>query len=236
MAKEDTFYFSHDYNARNDSKIKRLLSKHGYLGYGLFWAIIEDLYNNANALPTDYDSIAFDLRTDSETIKSIINDFDLFIIEVSEFGSKSVERRLNERNAKSAKARQSALDRWNKSDRNANALPSLSDSNAIKEKKEKEKKEELFNDFWNLYDKKVGDKDKLLIKFSKLSQSDIDSLMAYIPQYKIAQPEKKYRKNPEAFLNNKTWKDEIIGFKETAVKGTYDPTLPAPQPQRGILQ
>lgn len=139
MAK-DTYYFSHDYNARNDSKIKRLLSKHGYLGYGLFWAIVEDLYNNANALPTDYDSIAFDLRTTTEIVISIINDFDLFCIETSEFGSASIERRLNERNEKSVKARESAFKRWNKVKENANALPTQSDSNAIKESKGKETK------------------------------------------------------------------------------------------------
>ena len=39
---KNTFYFSHDYNARNDIKIKKLIAKHGYLGYGIFWAIIED--------------------------------------------------------------------------------------------------------------------------------------------------------------------------------------------------
>lgn len=139
MAK-DTYYFSHDYNARNDSKIKRLLSKHGYLGYGLFWAIVEDLYNNANALPTDYESIAFDLRTTTEIVISIINDFDLFCIETSEFGSASIERRLNERNEKSVKARESAFKRWNKVKENANALPTQSDSNAIKESKGKETK------------------------------------------------------------------------------------------------
>lgn len=107
MAK-DTYYFSHDYNTRNDSKIKKLLAKHGYLGYGLFWAIVEDLYNNANALPLEYESIAFDLRTNENVIESIINDFDLFCIDKSEFGSTSIERRLNERNEKSVKARESA--------------------------------------------------------------------------------------------------------------------------------
>ncbi len=140
MSKKDTFYFSHDYNARNDIKIKKLLLKHGFLGYGLFWAIIEELYNNANALPTDYESIAFDLRTDSETIKSLINDFDLFVIDTDRFGSISVERRLNERNEKSIKARESAKNRWNKIKTDANALPTQSDCNAIKEKKGKESK------------------------------------------------------------------------------------------------
>lgn len=133
---KDTFYFSHDYNARNDSKIKKLLSKHGYIGYGIYWAIIEDLYNNANALHLDYQSIAFDLRMDEKVIQSIIKDFDLFVFENDIFGSLSVQKRLEERNSKSQKARNSALKRWN----NANALQTQSDSNAIKESKVKEKK------------------------------------------------------------------------------------------------
>jgi len=140
MAK-DTFYLSHDYNSRNDSKIKKLLSKHGYTGYGIFWAIVEDLYNNANALPTDYDSIAFDLRTTPEIVKSIINEFNLFVIDADKFGSLSVERRLNERNEKSVKARESALNRWNKIKDDANALRTQSECNAIKDSIVKESKE-----------------------------------------------------------------------------------------------
>jgi hypothetical protein len=134
MAK-DTFYFSHDYNVRNDAKIKKLLSKHKYEGYGIFWAIIEDLYNNANALPLDYDTIAYDLRADKKVVESIIKDFDLFVFEGVIFGSLSVQKRLEERNSKSVKARESALKRWNK---DANALPPQSEPNAIKERKGKE--------------------------------------------------------------------------------------------------
>ena len=135
---KDTYYFSHDYNTRNDQKIKKLISKHGYLGYGIFWAIVEDLYNNANALHLDYDSIAFDLRTTKELVKSIINDFDLFIINDDMFGSMSIQKRLDERDEKSKKARESARYRWDKNKSDANALQTQSDSNAIKESKGKE--------------------------------------------------------------------------------------------------
>jgi hypothetical protein len=136
---KETYYFTHDYNARSDSKIKNLIRRHQMLGYGIYWAIIEDLYQNANALPLDYEGIAFDLHTDKKIVESVINDFDLFVKDADSFGSLSVQRRLNERNEKSKKARLSALERWNK---NANALPTQSDSNAIKESKEEEKKED----------------------------------------------------------------------------------------------
>lgn len=75
-------------------------------------------------------------------------------------------------------------------------------------------KEEEFNIFWLLYDKKVGNKDKLLKKFSKLSKKDITDMMAYIPKYIKANPDKQYRKNPETFLNNKSWTDEIYNSDE----------------------
>jgi hypothetical protein len=139
MSKE-TFYFSHDYNARNDIKIKKLISKHGYLGYGIFWAIIEELYNNANALPTDYDCIAFDMRSDKNVIESIVTEFELFEVSDKTFKSLSVERRLTARNEKSENARLSALARWGKKGSDANALPPNSDPNAIKERKVKERK------------------------------------------------------------------------------------------------
>jgi len=135
---KDTFYFSHDYNTRSDDKIKRLIRKHGMVGYGVFWAIIEDLYNNANAMRLDCDGIAYDLRSNSELINSVINDFDLFVINDGNFGSIGVENRLSERNEKSKSARKSAVKRWEKVKQDANAMRTQCERNAIKERKGKE--------------------------------------------------------------------------------------------------
>jgi len=136
--KQDTFYFSHDYNARNDPKIKALLRKHGLLGYGIFWSIVEDLYNNANALPTDYESIAFDLRVNEDIINSIVLDFDLFQVDGNLFGSLSIQKRLDERELKSNTARDNANKRWKG---NATVMQPHSKGNAIKERKGKDIKE-----------------------------------------------------------------------------------------------
>lgn len=136
MAKE-TFYFSHDYNARTDDRIKPLMRKHGITGYGLYWCIVEDLYNNANALRLDYEGIAYDLRTDAKLVESVLTEFDLFSIKNGYFSSESVKKRLEERARKSENAQKSAKIRWN----HANALPTHSDRNAIKDSKGKEIKE-----------------------------------------------------------------------------------------------
>ena len=212
---KDTFYFSHDYNARNDEKIKRLIRKHGMQGYGVFWSIVEDLYNNANALRMDYEGIAYDLRSDSDLVASVVNDFDLFIFNGDYFGSNSVQERLEQRNDKSAKARKSASYRWE----NANAMQTQSDSNAKKERKGKDiKGKEIkeinisFDIFWDLYDKKVGDKDKLKKKWESLQDSDRKSIIDYLPKYKTIQPDKKFRKDPQTFFNNSSWNDELVGL------------------------
>lgn len=151
---KDTFYFNHDCMAQQDDKIRKLIRKHGYEGYGIFWSIIESLYLNANALRTDYEGIAYDMRVNESTIESIINDFDLFSIKDGFFGSKSVERRLNERYEKSNKAKKSAQSRWKNQPSDANVMRTeceriekSCDSNAIneiklKEIKVKENKEE----------------------------------------------------------------------------------------------
>jgi hypothetical protein len=184
-------------------------------GYGVFWSIVEDLYNNANALRMDYEGIAYDLRSDSDLVASVVNDFDLFIFNGDYFGSNSVQERLEQRNDKSAKARKSASYRWE----NANAMQTQSDSNAKKERKGKEiKGKEIkeinisFDIFWDLYDKKVGDKVKLKKKWESLQDLDRKSIIDYIPKYKTIQPDKKFRKDPQTFFNNSSWNDELVGL------------------------
>jgi len=220
--KDTSYYFSHDFNSRQDAKIKRLIMKHGMAGYGMFWAIVEDLYNNANALPTDYESIAFDLRTDSETIESIITGFDLFVINQNTFGSMSIQKRLDEREEKSKKAKKAARIRWENNDSNAGAMQTHTDSNAIKEKKEKKeeeskedkrieierkkKRKEQFEKFWNLYDHKKDKKTSLDI-WMKLTDEEVDMIRKTVRTYLSETQDKKFRKHPSTYLNQKTWLD-----------------------------
>ena len=66
-----------------------------------------------------------------------------------------------------------------------------------------------FSIFWELYEKKVG-RPKCEKLWSKLTAKEREECLAYIPLYKQAQPDKQYRKNPETFLRNKCWNDELI--------------------------
>ena len=73
-----------------------------------------------------------------------------------------------------------------------------------------------FEYYWNEYDKKIGDKKKLKSKWDKLSDQERQDAMNYIDLYKISVPDKQFRKNPETFLNNKSWNDEIINRSITS--------------------
>jgi hypothetical protein len=79
-----------------------------------------------------------------------------------------------------------------------------------------------FEWFWNDYDKKIGDKQKLKKKWNKLTDDERQNAMNYLDLYKKSVPDKQFRKNPETFLNNKSWNDEIINRSiATSHKLTY---------------
>jgi hypothetical protein len=143
MAKE-AYYFSHDLGARNDPKLQKVLMKLGQAGKGVYWDLVEMLFEEGGKLLlSEVESYAFALRSDNDCITKLINDFDLFVKDEVFFWSNSVNRRISEREEKSEKARSSANERWkiaNALKNDANVLRDESDGNAIKEKKVKEKK------------------------------------------------------------------------------------------------
>ena len=70
-----------------------------------------------------------------------------------------------------------------------------------------------FDDFWNLYDKKSGSKTQSEKLFLKLKKSDISKIKEHLPKYIESTPEKKYRKNPETYLRQKHFENEVEPLK-----------------------
>lgn len=139
---KDTFYFSHDCNARNDSKITDVIMDHWMEWVWIFWCIVEMLYEEWWYLQIRYDRISFELRTSKEKVKSIIEDYKLFENDWDKFWSNSIIDRLKQRMDKSEKARLSVQKRWDdKKTKDTNVLQTNNDSNTIKERKGKEIKE-----------------------------------------------------------------------------------------------
>lgn len=137
MSKE-AYYFSHDSNARNDEKIIALRIKHDWKGYGIFWAIIEKMRESTNYMCIkDYNLIAFDLRVDSGLIKSIVEEFGLFVFTEcgKYFYSERLRYSMDMKDSRSQKARENAEKRWGKCNSNATAMQLHKVGNAIKESK-----------------------------------------------------------------------------------------------------
>lgn len=97
MPKKYTYYFSHDFNARSDEKIVKMRMQHGPAGYGVYWMLIEKLADvEDHKLKCDYASLAYDMRADMEMVRSVVEDFGLFVIikEEEMFYSRSLTDRL----------------------------------------------------------------------------------------------------------------------------------------------
>lgn len=143
---KDVFYFQHDYNARNDPKLQDVLIEHGAAGLGVFWCIVEQLYEQDGILPLkSCKSIAFALHVDCKMVESIVQDFGLFKNDGEKFWSNSVNARLNKRKTVSEKRKLAAINRWKsiqekqeQSNVDANAMQDISKE---KERKEKERKD-----------------------------------------------------------------------------------------------
>lgn len=79
------------------------------------------------------------------------------------------------------------------------------------ETKEEEKAEVVlwptFDDFWEKYDKKKG-KPKSQEIWKKIDQVAREKIMSHLNLYVLV--EKQYRKDPERYLKNKSWEDEVI--------------------------
>lgn len=67
---------------------------------------------------------------------------------------------------------------------------------------------DLFEKWWNAYDKKTG-KDKAKAKWDKLTQTEKESCLECVESYVRSTPDSQYRKNPLTYLNGKHWEDEL---------------------------
>lgn len=152
--KELAHYFPHDSNARNSDKLIRLRMRHKSAGYGVYFMILERLREEPEYMSVkDYNMIAFDLREDASLIKSVVEDFGLFVFtdDGKYFYSESFSRRMeikDEQSKKRSEAGKKGLEkRWksnkdmanatnNDSKAIANATESNSNKKEIKENKE----------------------------------------------------------------------------------------------------
>jgi len=226
-----SFYFQHDYNARRDGKIANMIRTHGLLGYGLYWALVEDLYEAGGRIDRDYDRLAYDLRVDKAMVQSVIEDFDLFYSEDGgkQFGSRSIDRRLQERREKIRQAQEAGrLGGLKRSDQ-ATAKRPLSDrlttAKLGEERKGEERKEITdrglgfpwppgFLSFWDLYPKKLNQHAaaeawNLLAPQEPLLSIIMAAVVAQSAHWRDHKTPFEYIPGPARWLNEHRWTDVL---------------------------
>lgn len=125
MSARDTYYFPHEYNAKDDPKCEQLISAMGMEGYGIFWALLEVLRSQPGyTYPlSNIPIIAHKYYTTEEQVRRVVYDFGLFsIVEGSIFFSQGLINRmrpLDERRAKQSIGGKSGAERrWGIRDKN----------------------------------------------------------------------------------------------------------------------
>ena len=229
--KKDTYYFSHDSNTMDDYKIVKIIDSLGMEDYGIFWGLIEILRNQPDhTYPVEAAVLKYrQWNTSQDKIKVVILNYDLFVLDDKMFYSESLLKRMqiadNKRQKRVNAGKKGGLQKANNQLNRSNAkamlkqkLPKESKLKEIKVKEIKEKEIEIlinysFDDFWNLYDKKVGKKQPLESKWLKFSDDKRHTIMEYVKNYVNSTPNKKYRKNPQTFFNGEGWNDELINEK-----------------------
>ena len=172
-------YLQHQSNSFTDIKIIKMRSKLGIESYGIFWALLELLFNEENKLCIDdYSVLAFSLQCDADKLKSVIEDFDLFVIEDGCFYSKRLNNHIDTINSKSIKAKESASKRWNnanakRTDSVRNAKYSIEDKS--KEDKNKVKKNKRGVDYYN----DISFPDYYDIHYAKRIEQDVNKTKEY---------------------------------------------------------
>lgn len=131
-------YITHDFGARNDPKLMDLQMDMGGQGLGIFWCLVEMLWENGGTIPANYKSIAFALRwCKPAEVEKVVTGYGLFEVSDGSISSHSATARINEMRtrfgARSESSRKANEARWGKrsqSERNADGIRTDSERNA----------------------------------------------------------------------------------------------------------
>ena len=93
---KNTYYFPHEYHARHDPKLEKLLFKMGCEGLGIYWCIVEILYEQGGYINIeDVEFLAHSIKSDIKKLTEVINNYGLFNKNGTKFYSETVLTRLS---------------------------------------------------------------------------------------------------------------------------------------------
>ena len=210
-------YILHDTNASDDEKLAELLILHGCEGYGLFWLILEKIGKQEKPIKTTVLKKQLKVGKKLEKAWSFMetiglissNNGDTFNKQLLNFSEKyKIKSEKNKKRISEWREKQQDIENVTHSESVRNT-PKVNRSKVKESNILNEQQKLSFDEFWEKYQKKAGKQatEKL---WHKLTDQEIQEVLNHVPKYVLSTPDPKYRKDPESYLRNKRWQDEII--------------------------
>ncbi len=227
---KETFYFSHDYNTRDDEKIMNMLADMWMEWYGLYWTLIETLVQNNWTIKLDSIKwLWYKLRCDNTLITQLLHNYNLFIIDEEKwiFYNKRLLTHLDKRqelkDRKSEAGKKGMAKRWGNN--NTTITPvitedntTITNDNKVKESKVKESKvKEIVS-----IDLAIADKSATLESYIK-QEFELDFITEVYNKYWMNK--KDFQEECEWFVEY--WKEKSPNWKKERweKEKTFDPKL-----------
>jgi hypothetical protein len=216
--KNKSYYFSHDYNAANDTKVLFLRHQLGMEGYGIYWFLIEKLADAGGKMPIELIPIlAMQMQSSDTKVKGVITQFDLFSIAEGEFWSERLNDHLGLRAKLSESGKNGAISRWGNGEGNGEAI---GEGNA-KKRKEKEIKEN---------ESKLNTKELFINNIEEFKEELSDSYNDFLEYWTEPNKNGKLRYELEKFFDAKRRINTWIKNKKTYGNSkTFSPTSASEQ-------
>ena len=113
-----SLYFSHDYTASDDVKMLYLRQSLGMEGVGIFWYVIERLAQAGGYLPIKIIPVlSMQMQVTEAKVQTVINNFDLFLLEDQFFFSRRLMESLDLRKTLQDAGIKGAAKRWGTTDK-----------------------------------------------------------------------------------------------------------------------
>jgi uncharacterized protein YdaU (DUF1376 family) len=213
------------YYPHNIGDYRKDTSHLSLLEHGIYRQLLDSYYLDEMPLSNDLAKLmrSHSVRNadEQQALQNVLTDF----FELTENGyiHKRCEDIIAKFHGKSESARASAMARWAKQHKgaDANALPTQSEGNANQEpitnnhKPIKNIQPIGFDLFWNSYNKKIG-KPNSIKQWLKIKPNE--ELVKLIVSKALAdatvKPDNKFRKDPERWLKGQHWLDEVVIAQE----------------------
>ena len=213
-------WIKHDTDANQDAKMQNVMLDYGLEGYGLYWYCIELI-----AGKVDKENITFELEHDARIIakntgstSQKVEEMMRYFVKIGLFESSSgvitclkLAKRLDKSMTSNAEMRAIIENLKSHDPVMIESCEPMQDKNRLDKTrldKNKDIRENVFNEFWDTYGKKK-DLTKCKAKFLSLSDADVNNIMAVVSAYVRSTPDTQFRKNPATWINGKCWLDDI---------------------------